>query len=67
MADTRTIELTVEEIAFVMNELARDHHDGSDFEPDCPSCTAYVKLKASVDWDARHGAAGVALPDGAQK
>jgi hypothetical protein len=39
------VYLTVEEIAFVMTELSNDH-DGSDFEPECPCCTAYRKLAA---------------------
>ncbi len=44
--DEVTVTLTPDEIAFVMNELAPDH-DGSDFEAECPSCTAYRKLKAA--------------------
>lgn len=63
---SRTIVFTVEEIAFVINELAREHHDGSDFEAECPSCTAYAKLKSSVDWDERHGTVGLAPTEDTQ-
>lgn len=44
---TRAVHLTPDEIAFVMNELRTGHHDGSEFEPECPSCTAFKKLAAS--------------------
>lgn len=37
--------LTLDEWAGVHNELARDH-DEKDFEPECPSCTAYRKVDA---------------------
>jgi hypothetical protein len=37
--------LTKDEIADVLACLA-PYHDGSDFEPECPGCTAYRKLSA---------------------
>jgi hypothetical protein len=42
-ADT-TISLTQDEISFVLNELFRHARD---FEPECPTCTAYQKLRAA--------------------
>jgi hypothetical protein len=40
-----TDALTQDEIAEVLGLLA-PYHDGSDFEPECPGCTAYRKLSA---------------------
>lgn len=45
--DDAAVILTQSEIQFVMQELRPDH-DGSDFEPACPSCTAYKKLEAAA-------------------
>lgn len=43
-ADSREAGLTLDEIDEIL--LALKDHDGSDFEPECPGCTAYKKLAA---------------------
>jgi hypothetical protein len=39
--------LTVDELAAIQRALSPDH-DGSDFEPECPACTAFRKIVARL-------------------
>lgn len=43
----RDLKLSPDEIKELMDALAPDH-DGSDFESECPGCTAYAKLAAAL-------------------